>query len=514
MKKTTTVARCCNILSWLILISLRSTSVLAQQDEWVKVRKDTLRVELVESGEIGAVKSTIVSAPQIWDLDMQITDLVPEGALVDSGDIVVQFDPSSLINKLNTKKTELDMSTAELRRMRTEHEARIGELKRSVELAEYSLKLAQVQLEQLTYESSIRKESGELELLKAEIALKESKTRLEAQAIINRSAERKQELVILQARGEVNNIQRQLDQLTLRAPIAGMAVYYADWDGTKPQVGGKSRPGRGVVALPDLSRMQVKVPVNEVDASQLSPGQNGIVTLDAFPNKHFSARLISTTRIAAPRERNSQVKIFEAVLEIAERDSLLKPGMTAKLRLQLDLLSDVSVLPIGCVYEVNGEPVVFTKKSPKKPVAVQLGPRNDFYVSIEGLAEGTEVSVKAGVENAKPLGYAAYQKRLRPPADERQQFFTEMQKRNLAFDYEGFRNRPPEPPGGAPGGTAAMMKQLGLPAGEMGARGGAITITPEMMKQMPQMKVSNHTAANDSVATNKKTSKSSRLPTD
>jgi hypothetical protein len=227
-------------------------------------------------------------------------------------------------------------------------------------------------------------------------------------------------------------------------------------------------------------------------------GQSGIVTLDAFPKKQFAAKLVSATRIAAARERNSQVRAFEVVLHIAEHDSLLKPGMTAKLRLQFDVLPDALVLPVGCVYEMGGKPVVFTKESPRKPVPVQLGPRSDFHVRVEGLAEGTEVSKMPGSDEAKPLGYAAYQDRLRPPAEARQQFFTEMEKRNLKFDYEEFRNRPPEPPGGAPGGTAAMMKQLGLPAGEMAAKGGSITLTPGMMKQVPQMNAAYHAAPADS----------------
>jgi hypothetical protein len=158
--------------------------------------------------------------------------------------------------------------------------------------------------------------------------------------------------------------------------------------------------------------------------------------------------------------------------------------MTAKVRQQIDLLPDAAIIPIGCVYELNGQPVVFTKKSPNTPSPVKLGPRNDFFASVEGIEIGTEISWQPGKDKVQPLGYAEYQQRLRPPASKREQFFTEMEKRQLTFDYEAFRNRPPEPPGGAPGGTQAMLKQLGIPGGEMAIKGGQITLPPEMMKEL------------------------------
>jgi multidrug efflux pump subunit AcrA (membrane-fusion protein) len=459
----------------------------AQQKTWTKVKKDTLRVELVETGEVGAVNSTVVAAPMIWSQDLQIIDMVAEGTQVDSGTVVVQLDRAALTTQLQTRQTELDGHRADMSRMQTEQQARIHEMERSVEMAEHSLQLAKVQLEQLTYESASRQEQGNLEVLKAEIALKEAKTKLAAQAVIHNAEEKEQQLKLLQSQNQVNEIKRQLDQFTLHAPISGMAVYHPDWNGNKPAIGEKVRPGRGIIDLPDLSRMQVKIRVNEVDAAQLQPKQPARITLDAFPAKTFHGRLVSTTKIAANKDENSQVRLFEAIVAIVESDSLLKPGMTAQVRLQLGELPDAALVPIGCVYELNGNPVVFTKKSPAKPTPVKLNSRNDFYAAVEGLAADAEVSWQAGVAEAQPLGHAEFQKRWRRPPDEYQDFFTEMEKRQLTFDYEAHRNRPPEPPGGAPGGAEAMLKQLGLPAGEMAIKGGQIKLTPEMLKSLPKM---------------------------
>lgn len=454
-----------------------------QNEKWAVASKDTLRIELVESGEISAVRSTTISAPHIWNLDMQIIEMVDEGAAVDSGDVLVQIDPSPLLTNLDEEKAQLEIRNADLQKMLVQHRAKISEMEREIEMSQHSLKLAEVQLEQLKFESDSRRDDGELEVLKAKIALKEAQTKLDAQKVIHASEHKKQELLIFEAQGDVDRIQRRVQALTLRAPIDGMAVHHRDWDGTKAQVGGKVRPGSGIINLPDLSRMQVKVRVNEVDMAKLDQRQKATLRLEAFPEKTFTAELVSKTTIADPLEQDSQVRIFEAQLVIAERDSLLKPGMTARVHIILDELPNVVTIPIGCIFEVDGQPVVFEKGS-SKPTEITILGRNDFMAAIDGIAEKTEVSWQPSDSKVRPLGYAAYVASLRPSDAERESFFTEMDNRELTFDYEAFRNKPPEPPGGAPGGTKAMLEKLGFPAGEMVIQGGSIKLSPDMMKKL------------------------------
>ncbi len=473
---------CLKVIACLLMAFLSARA--GQNPRWAEVKVDTLRVEMVESGEVEAVKSRTVSAPQIWGMDLQIVEMVPEGTVVDSGEVLLQFDASTLQAKLEEKQAELDMRRAEMKRMQVEHQAQIAALEREVEIAKYALELAKVQLEQLQFESEARKEDGQLEVMKAEIALKEAQTRLDAQRIINVSAEKKQRLLILQARGAVNEIQQDLAKLTLRAPISGMVVYHADWDGSKPQVGEKMRPGRGVIDLPDLSRMQVKIKLNEIDIARIKVGQMAKIALEAFPGREYTGTLTAIAQIPERMERGSQVKIFEATLEIAQSDSLLKPGMTAMARVQIATVPEAKILPAGCIFEKNGQPVVYKVGNLKKAIPVQLGLRNDFYYQVEGVAPGEKISWETRDPGASPLGYLAYRQSVFPPDSLQQQYFTEMEQRKLTFDYEAFRNRPPEPPGGAPGGTEAMLKQLGIPSGEMAGKSGKIQLTPEMLKKL------------------------------
>lgn len=449
------------------------------QVRWATARQDTLQIDLTEAGEVESTNNVTLAAPQIWSLDLQIIDIVPEGSFVDSGEVMVRFDPAALLTELEEKQAELDMRRAELRSMLEEHNASLRNLEREVDLARYTLELAKVQLEQLQFESEARREEGRLEVLKAEIALKEAETRLAAQRVIYRSAEKKQRLLILQAEGEVKEIQKDLQQLILRAPTAGLVVYHTDWDGSKPQLGDKVRPGQAVIDLPDLTRMQVKLRIHEMDIPRIRIGQRAKVRLEAFRDRSYPARVVEIAQVPEALERNSQVKVFTVLLEILESDSLLKPGMTATASIVTDTIPDAVLVPLGCVYEQNGRPVVFKEDDPKRPVPIKLGHRSDFYVQIlEGVQPGERVAWNPPVEGLKRPGYLTYLTRLRTPDSLWERYFSDMAVRQLTFDYEAFRHRPPEPPGGAPGGTDAMLKQLGLPSGEVAIPQGNISLKP------------------------------------
>ena len=454
------------------------------EQKWFTAKNDTLRVTLVETGEINAVKSTTVSAPKIYSMEMQIIDMVPEGVYVDSGDVIVELDKSALLSGLEEKQTEYDMKAAELASMKVQHESKIRTLKQSMELAEFSSRLALLNLKKLEFESDSKKEDGELEKLKADISLKEAETKLKAQYIINAAERKKQELLILQAAGKVAEIKRQLKQFTLRAPISGLAVYHADWDGSKKQIGVKVRPGSGIIDLPDLKSMRAIINVNEVDGAKLSSGLTAAVRLDAYPDKLFSASVEEINTIADPLTYKSQVRIFKTKLLIHDEDEDLKPGMTARVSIVLNEYNNVTLIPIGCIFEIDGEPVVFTRETPSQPTPVKLQARNDYFAYITGIDAGREVGYVAGAPGAKPLGYMAWQRGLRPRAEDRDAFFAEMEKRHLIFDYEAHRTKPPEPPGGAPGGQKEMLKKLGIPAGELTAKGGQITLTSDQVMKL------------------------------
>jgi len=71
-------------------------------------------------GEIKALRSVQLTAPSIAG-DLQIVKLVPTGTMVKAGDVVVQFDTTTLHTTLEQKQSELKSAEADIAHSRAEN---------------------------------------------------------------------------------------------------------------------------------------------------------------------------------------------------------------------------------------------------------------------------------------------------------------------------------------------------------------------------------------------------------
>ncbi len=76
----------------------------------------------------------------------------------------------------------------------------------------------------------------------------------------------------------------------------------------------------------DLRKMQVDTSVAEADIGKLRPGMKATFTVDAYPNERFTGT-VRQVRNAPQTVQN--VVTYDAVIDVANPDLKLKPGMTA-----------------------------------------------------------------------------------------------------------------------------------------------------------------------------------------
>ncbi len=428
-------------LLWLMLPA--STSAPVRYEE---VRRGDLVVELVESGEIRAVHAQTVAAPFEWRADLQIIDMVPEGSMVQKGDFLVQLDTGFLERELEDTQSQLESDLAELRRVTAEQKSRRGALQNALTTASLARDQAKLQLEKLRFESAARREEARLALEKAIIALEEARAKLAAQRILDSLETNKVQLKIDRGRGRVREVKRQIEALTLRAPLSGLVVYHERRRGgssSKPKVGEKVNPGQAIIDIPDLSLMEVVFRVNEVDREKVREGLPAKVTLEAFPSRTFAATVDRIARLAERKSYNSQVKEFEVHATIEGTDPLLKPGMTAQVRMQLTTLQDTTLVPLTAVFEKDGRPVVFPKSRWPKPLPVKLVLRDDLFAAATDVEAGMllATSPPSGAKGIHALGYAGYQRYLEIREREYQRHFQELERRGITFDYTTFREK-------------------------------------------------------------------------
>ncbi len=115
-----------------------------------------------------------------------------------------------------------------------------------------------------------------------------------------------------------------LEKATIRSPISGVVL--------QRQI----EPGRTVAAsfqtpvlfilAADLKRMTLALDIDEADVGQVHAGEEGEFTVDAYPDRTFKAK-VRSVRNAAKTVQG--VVTYQAILDVANPDLVLRPGMTA-----------------------------------------------------------------------------------------------------------------------------------------------------------------------------------------
>ena len=364
-------------------------------------------IDIRESGELKAAKSTSVSVPHnVWG-QTRITKLAEDGTTVNKDDLLVQFDTSEFENRLKTQQNELDNANAELTSLKAKIDSDRKHQENNLHIQEYSYEQSELKYQQMKYESLARQREMELEFKKAELSLKQAKEKLESQKIIDEANTTKADLKVKQAEMKLQQAREQLEALTLTAPKSGMVVLqiiYSSGRREKVKVGDTPYRGYQLVHIPDLSVMLVIIKINEIDISRVAVGQQVVITLDALEGPTFYGKVTKVATLART-EYGSDEKIFDVEVTIDGEDERLKPGMTAQCKIVTDKIDNVLFVPLEAVFEKEDTTVVYVKKRKFNNRSVKIGSKNSDYIIIEeGLSVGEEVALRDPTLPLEELG--------------------------------------------------------------------------------------------------------------
>ena len=167
------------------------------------------------------------------------------------------------------------------------------------------MRLAELKVERMVFEATVQKEEAEIEAHKAKLSHQQAMEKLASQKIVNAAEVKKRQLNIERQERDLQKARDDLASTTIKAEKPGLVVYGKVWKGERPEkirVGDEIWGGVNVISLPDLSHMQVKTYVNEVEVDKLDTGQVATIKLDALPAPTFHGKN-REHRLARPRER-------------------------------------------------------------------------------------------------------------------------------------------------------------------------------------------------------------------
>nr|HPI45278.1 hypothetical protein [Tenuifilaceae bacterium] len=258
--------------------------------QFTKVVQGKFEILVNVTGELKAQNSEDITAPtelrgrSFRISEVKIQDLIPEGTVVDSGAYVATLDRSALSNQLKSTEDELEKSQQAYLKVQLDTTLQLRELRNTLINLKFDMEEKKIVLEQSKYEPPATQRQAQINLDKAE---REHRQASHNYNLKREQAEASMKEVAINLERQRRERQDMLDVLSkfvIRAPKPGMVIYYREWGGTKRKVGSSVSPWDLTVAtLPDLSVMNSKTYVNEIDISKIKKNQSVRISVDAFP---------------------------------------------------------------------------------------------------------------------------------------------------------------------------------------------------------------------------------------
>lgn len=236
--------------------------------------------------------------------------LVADNARVVKGQPLAQIDPEVLAAQLDQARAVRDQASAQLQQARaTQHETA----------------LVRGRDEQLYARGVVSQQ--ELESAQA-------------------AAERGQAAVALaaanlrQASANVQLASTNLTKTEIRSPIDGIVLSHTVEEG-QTVVAAFQTPVLFQIAE-DLRELELSVDVDEADIGKVREGQTATFTVAAYADRRFEARVTTVHNASRVVDR---VVSYEAELAVANRDLLLRPGMTAMASIVIEQVDRELLVP-------------------------------------------------------------------------------------------------------------------------------------------------------------------------
>ena len=384
-----------------------------------RVAEGDVSVVVYATGELKPLKAQTLVAPSVGG-PMQILTIAGTGTAVKEGDVIVEFDQSEQEDRLDTAKSELAQAEQEIAKMRADAIVQHAQDEVTLLTARFDVRRAELDVQGSVLNSAIDKQKFLLTLEESKGRLAQLQDDLKSRAETDRASlavlEEKRNKAMLQ----MNNAQRNIDNMKLRAPFDGLVAVKdndmnnAAWAGVvvpEFRAGDTVYPGRQIADVLQRSGIELVAKVNEYDRSNLSAGQKADVRIDAVEGKNLPAT-IKAVAGASRRDVwswNDPTRTFDVSFDLIGSDpASLRPGLTTQVRVTGAPIKGVHYLPRQALFEQDGKPVVFVRQGRSfEPREVQVSHRTETHIVVTNLPVGTEVALRNPLSDEKKGGGSA-----------------------------------------------------------------------------------------------------------
>ncbi len=346
--------------AFLVFRSSSASAGVAEKDLITAQRVD-FPVIVSATGVLEASRSVSIGPPSIRnERRFKLVRMVDEGTVVSEGDFLLEFDTSEVASRLRDETANFQRVQEERQKKRSDFDIQLRNLKLSLEQAKTNLQKLEVKMSsQVDLVSGIEVEQTRIqrdaaktnvEFLEKKIQYMTESGQLDLQ--ISRSNE-------AHYRKRMDDLMDAMDSYTVRAPVSGVVIYKRDWNNEPIAIGSYVFSMQSVLEIPDLSSIQARLQVDEVDSGKVRIGQDANITVDAVQGKSFSGKVVSIGSILKQATFDRPQKVNDTYIEFKDADTRqLRPGMSVKAQIQVGKYNQVVVIPLSSIQERDGRSFV------------------------------------------------------------------------------------------------------------------------------------------------------------
>ena len=361
----------------------------------ITVPVERLRIATVERGDLirdVSVQGRVVAAvsPTLYaTASGTITLDVDAGARVEEGQVLAVVDSPALSNRLQQARATLDQQSVELERQRIESRQQALEKRKQADLAEVTLIAARREKRRadeanaVNVISVIDYEKAQDDLRNAELAYAHAIA--DADLFDERLAFelRANELALERQRLLVADLDRQVDELSIRSPVGGIVG-----DLLVEQKAAVSRD-TPVMAVVDLSNFEIDAQIPESYADDLALGMPAEISVGG---EVFKGQVVAVSPEIVANQVTSRIRFADAM------PSNLRQNQRLAIRVLLEERPDVLKLQRGQFLDSGGGRVAYVigKDGLAQRRTIDIGARSLAAVEIlDGLEAGDRVIISS-----------------------------------------------------------------------------------------------------------------------
>jgi len=334
------------VLVLVVAIGAKKAGLIGQPStlkvQLANAAKTTIVEKVTASGIVQPVIEIILSP----DVPGEIIELnIEEGDFVNEGMILAKIKPDNLLTALDRTKANLNQQKANLASSR-------------VSVARNDAQLTQAELafnrsKKLRDQKVISEADFEGAKANYEVAIQN----LEA----SKESVKAAEYIIKSSEASVEEAEENLRLSVMKAPASG-TVSKLNVEKGERVVGTQQMAGTEMMRIADLTKMEVRVDVNENDIIRVSEGDTTIIDVDSYTymDRSFKGVVTAIANTANPKASADAVTEFEVKIRILNGSfqdliseikgaSPFRPGMTASVEIITNTKTDVLSVPLSAV---------------------------------------------------------------------------------------------------------------------------------------------------------------------